>query len=111
MSPVVRVHTSRPRAGGGTAGAENGFATTSAANRYPCFGTVSIHADAPSPSALRSVEIWNERLASSTKVSGQSAVISSCFENARPGLLTSNSNRSKVFGGSATRWCSRVRTR
>jgi hypothetical protein len=73
MTPAVSLHPWRARAPAATTGAgavsagetcgtwANGLATTSAANRYPCLGTVSIHADASSPSAFRSVEIWNER--------------------------------------------------
>ena len=103
--------------GGASAGsafateAAGGLMTTAAAKRYPCFGTVSIHSASSSPRAFRSVEIWKERLASSTNVSGQREDISSCLESARPGLWTSSSSTSKAFGGSGTRWFWRVRRR
>src|SRR5713101_1715149 len=79
-----------------------GILSTSAVNRYPCFGTVSIQAVPPSPSALRSTETWNERLASSTKVVGHSAAINSCFEKARPGLPAISERSSNALGGRGT---------
>src|SRR6185312_1081073 len=56
--------------GEGSAACLNSSWFTVAVNRYPCFGTVSIHSTPSSPSAFRSAEIWNERFVSSTNVSG-----------------------------------------
>ena len=56
----------------------------------------------PTPSCLRRIEIFEERLLSSTKVSGQTALIRSCRGTNSPRFSTRIRSTSTAFGSRAT---------
>jgi hypothetical protein len=84
--------------------------STGATKRYPHFGIVSMNCRLParSPRALRSIETLWARLSSSTKLSGQMALMSSRFSSMCPLLRTNASRVSNALGGTAITTPSRM---